>query len=107
MSREYRDFENLLDELLEDPNYAADYLSEALRLDDVETFLMSLKEVVRVHGDISAIAQKADLSRSTLYNMLGATTNPGIKTILSVLHAVGYDITITRRQPKRRQLRAR
>ncbi len=52
MSRKHRKFEELLDEFLEDPQFAADFLSDALQHEDVETFLMSLRDIVRVHGTI-------------------------------------------------------
>lgn len=106
MSRGHRKFQELLDEFLEDPQFAADFLSDALQHEDVETFLMSLRDIVRVHGSIAAIAEQADLSRGTLYNMFSATANPSLRSLLSVLNAVGYDLSVTRR-PKQRAARPR
>lgn len=93
----HRKFTQLLDQYLQDPTFAAEFLSEALEEDDFESFLLSLKDVVRVHGSITSIAQKAGMSRTTLYSMFSEKANPEIRTLLALLHALGYDLKVTKR----------
>ena len=86
MSKKYRKFTEVLDEMLQDPEFAADFLSEALEQEDFNTFLLSLKDVIRVHGSITDFAEKTEISRSTLYSLFSAKSNPELRTILTVLH---------------------
>ena len=105
MSRLNRNYTELLDEFLADPQFAADMLSDALQHEDVETFLLTLKDVLRTHGSITALADKANISRTTIYSMFSASTNPSLRTLLAVLHSAGYDLTVTRRQRPKHQRR--
>lgn len=93
----YRKFTELLDEYLKDEDFATQFLSQALEEEDFSTFLLSLKDVVRVHGSITSIAAKSKISRSTLYKLFSEKSNPELKTILSLLHTMGYDLRVTKR----------
>lgn len=93
----YRKFTELLDEHLKDEEFAAEFLSQALDEEDFSVFLTTLKDVIRVHGSISAISKKANISRSTIYKLFGEKGNPELKTILSLLHTLGYGLKVTKR----------
>jgi len=97
MNKKYRKFTELLDDFLKDEKFAADFLSQALEEEDFSTFLLSLKDVIRVHGTISAIAEKSKVSRSTIYKLFSEKSNPELKTILSLLHTIGYDLRVIKR----------
>lgn len=90
----YTDF---LDTLLKDEDFAAEFLSQALEEENFSTFLLSLKDVIRVHGSISLIAHKAHISRSALYKLFSEKSNPELKTIMALLHTLGYDLKVTKR----------
>jgi probable addiction module antidote protein len=94
-----RKFTDVLDAMLRDEQFAADFLSQALEEEDFATFLLSMKDVIRVHGTAKSIAEKAHISRTTLYKMCTANANPELKTILSLLHTLGYELRVTRRDP--------
>jgi probable addiction module antidote protein len=98
MTKKYRKFTQLLDEYLKDEKFAAEFLSQALEEEDFSTFLLSLKDVIRVHGSLSSIAEKCDISRSTLYNFLSKKANPEMKTILALLHVLGYELKVAKKQ---------
>lgn len=98
MKRRHRKFTEVMDEFLKDPGFAAEFLSDALEQEDFNTFLLSLKDVIRVHGSIKAFAEKTHISRSTLYTLFSSRANPELRTILMVLHALGYDLKVTRRE---------
>lgn len=99
MSGKFRKFTELLGEYLKDEKFVAEFLSQALEEKDFSTFLLSLKDVIRVHGTITEIAEKAKLSRSTVYKLFSERSNPELKTILSLLHTIGYDLRVTKRSP--------
>lgn len=103
MNRKNRNFTELLDEYLKDEQFAADFLSQALAEEDFATFLLSLKDVIRVHGTITSVAQKANLSRSTVYNLFSERSNPELKTVLSLLHTMGYELRVTKRRRRKSQ----
>lgn len=92
-----RKFTELLDEYLKDEEFAAEFLSQALEEEDFATFLLSLKDVIRVHGSITKVAEKAKISRSTIYKLFTEKSNPELKTILSLLHTIGYNLVVTKR----------
>lgn len=94
----YRKFTELLDTYLKDEDFAAEFLSQALEEKDFSTFLLSLKDVIRVHGSITTVAEQSNLSRSTVYKLFSEKTNPELRTILSLLHTLGYDLRVTKRQ---------
>src|SRR5205807_4735150 len=97
MAKPYRKFTQLLDDYLKDEKFAAEFLSQALQEEDFGTFLLSLKDIIRVHGSIKSIAEKCELSRSTLYNLFSEKANPEMKTILTLLHALGYELKVSKR----------
>lgn len=96
MSR-YRKFTELLDDYLKDEDFAAEFLSQALEEKDFSTFLLSLKDVIRVHGSITTVAEQSNISRSTIYKLFSEKSNPELRTILSLLHTLGYDLRVTKR----------
>jgi probable addiction module antidote protein len=95
--KKYRKFTELLDDYLKDEEFAAEFLSQALEEEDFATFLLSLKDVIRVHGTISSVAEKSKISRSTIYKLFSESSNPELKTILALLHTIGYDLRVTKR----------
>ena len=82
-------------EQLQDAEFAAEFLNEANEDDDPRTYLLALRKVVEARGGIAEVAERASLSRETLYRTLSARGNPTIKTLSSVLKATGLKITVT------------
>jgi len=81
-------------EALKDPAEAAAYLNAAIEDGDREVFLLALRNVAQAHGGMTSVANKAHLNRESLYRMLSKKGNPEIKSIFTVLHAVGLRLTI-------------
>ena len=82
-------------EQLKDAQFAAQYLNAASEDDDPKSYLTALRKVVDARGGIAAVAEKADLSRETLYRTLSARGNPTIKTLTMVLKATGLRIAVS------------
>lgn len=74
---------------LADAEFAAEYLNAANDDDDPKTYLMALRKVVEARGGMASVADKAELSRETLYRTLSVRGNPTIKTLTAVLKATG------------------
>jgi probable addiction module antidote protein len=84
--------ENFEDELKE-PGFAAAYLQYALD-DGTETFLIALREVAQANGGMSRLAEATALGRESMYKALSQDGNPKIKTVQSVLKALGLRLVI-------------
>jgi probable addiction module antidote protein len=81
-------------ESLKDRDEAAAYLNAAIEEGDRAVFLLALRNVVEANGGMAAIAEKADLSRESLYRMLSWRGNPEIKSLLSLLRVMGLKLSI-------------
>lgn len=98
MKNKFRSLEQLLDEYLENPDFAMSFLNQALADEDIEAFHLSLKDIIRVHGDITNLAEKARLSRGTIYNLMSGKGKAEMGTVLKLFHALGYSLTVTRKE---------
>lgn len=78
-------------EYLDSPEMIAAYLTEALESEDAALVAMAIGAVARAKG-MSAIAEKAGLSRENLYRALGGDAKPEFGTVMKVLHALGISL---------------
>jgi probable addiction module antidote protein len=76
----------------------AAYLTEAFEADDPAAIAMAIGAVARSQG-MSAVAEKAGLSRENLYRALGGDAKPEFATVLKVLRAMGIDLIAQPREP--------
>ena len=76
---------------LDSPEMVAAYLTEAFESDDPSAIAMAIGAVARSHG-MSAVAEKAGLSRENLYRALGGDAKPEFATVVKVLRALGIDL---------------
>lgn len=81
-------------ESLKDPCEAAEYLNAAIEEGDRALFLLALRNVAEANGGMAAIAEKASLSRESLYRMLSKKGNPEIRSLYTLLHAMGLRLAI-------------
>lgn len=95
----------VIEMLREDPTMAVDYLRTAFDELDEEggetAFLIALRHVVESQGGMAAVAEKAKVSRESLYRALSPKGNPTLRTMTAVIKATGihfHDLT-TPRQP--------
>lgn len=85
--------EGLLKEL-QDPDYASEYLAQALESRDQAVFLLALKDVVQACGGATAIAKQAQIQRESIYKTLSNRGNPRLTTLQGILKSVGLRITV-------------
>jgi probable addiction module antidote protein len=97
-SRSYQ--EDLLS-ALQDPDEAVEYLNAALEDGEPKVFLLALKDVVESHGGMSKLATSTSLNRENLYRMLSSKGNPELKSLRTLLRAMGMQLTV-RQLPRKR-----
>ena len=69
------------------------FLREMAKTGDTNDFIHALSTATRAKG-MSKIAKKMGVSRSSLYKSLSGETNPGFKTINSVVEALGLKLEV-------------
>jgi probable addiction module antidote protein len=80
------------------PHESADYLNHAFETSDIAEICKAIGVVAHRHN-ISDIAKKAGIKRSSLYRAFaGSPTHPNFKTVLSVLDAMGFQLHVTARR---------
>lgn len=89
--RAKRDYKtDLLRDLRDDSEYAAQYLSAAKK-DSKEAFLIALRDVAEARLGLSRIARAARVNRESLYRTLSAEGNPTLTTLDAVLGVLGFE----------------
>ena len=98
MKPKYRSLDDLLDEYLENPEFAMSFLNQALADEDLDAFKLSITDIIRAYGNISDLAKESNLSRGTLYKLMSGKGQIEINTIIKLIHALGYELTVTKRE---------
>jgi len=90
-----RNYHDELIKSLKDHDMAVAYLNAAIEEaesgeeDAQQALLLALRNVVEANGGFTAIAQKADLGRESLYKTLSLKGNPHLRTLTALFHALG------------------
>ena len=90
-------YEEGLLKALQDPNEAAEYLNasleEAIESDDIQLFLLALKDIAKAKG-MSRVAGLAKLNRESMYKMLSRNGNPEFGSLWNLLNTLGLKFAI-------------
>jgi probable addiction module antidote protein len=81
----------------------ADYMNRAFETSDVGTICNAIGDAIRLHN-ISDIAKKAGIERTSVYRAFGGRQSPNLLTVLSVLDAMGFQLKVTQRREHRARL---
>ena len=97
--RKYRTWEEIkLEHYKKNPKDIKGYLAVALeeyqKDGDEKAFLSALSFATKVHGGFSKLSQETGLNRENLYRSLSKHSNPRLSTIMQVLSALGFSLTI-------------
>lgn len=84
-----------LKEQLQDPGFAAEYLTAAAEDPEPILFLSALRKVAEAQG-MADVAKRAGIPRESLYRILSAKGNPRWSTLAPVVQATGLKITVVR-----------
>lgn len=77
---------------LADPESIALFMSDAFETGDAGYIAKAVGVVARAKG-MTELAKETGLSREQLYNSFSEKGNPTLKTMLTVMHALGLDLT--------------
>jgi probable addiction module antidote protein len=81
-------------ELRKDPEFAAEYLRAALEEGDPEILLIALRRLAEAQGGVAKVAKAAGIQRESLYRALSRQGNPRLTTLMAVIKAMGYKMTV-------------
>jgi len=87
-------YDEYLIESLKNPEEAAGYLNAALDDDDMEVFLLALRNVAQAQGGIGKLSQLSQKSRNSLYKTLSRKGNPYLESAQEILKALGFSLAI-------------
>lgn len=90
-----KDLSEIFRNELRDPEFAAGYLQAALEENDLDTFLLALRDIVQANDEIAKTVQETDFGREKLYKTLSESRNPQFSTLQAVLKSVGLKFSIT------------
>lgn len=89
-----KDMHESLDRDLQDPEYVAIYLNDALHEGSPEEFYLALRNVIRANEGMSQVAASTELGRESLYKALSESGNPQFSTVQKIVGALGLQISI-------------
>jgi len=82
---------------LQSPEYAIEYLNEALNEGSQEVFMMALRDGGKAKG-ISQIAKETNLNRESMYRMLSEKGNPNLSSLHQILNSLGLTLAIEKKE---------
>ncbi|MEO7145525.1 MAG: addiction module antidote protein [Bryobacteraceae bacterium] len=94
MPKRSTDYRSALLEDLRDPVETAHYLNAALG-DSEEMFLLALRDVAEAR-QIANVAERAGISRESVYRMLSPAGNPTYRNLIGILRAVEVEFAEVR-----------
>jgi probable addiction module antidote protein len=91
--------ERLIEELRADRKLARAYLMAAIEDDDPRVMLSALRTVVEARG-MARVADAAGMPRESLYRALSPKGNPRLSTLLAVIKAAGFRLSLTEQKKR-------
>ena len=77
-----------------DPSFAAEYLNSVLENGDQQEIMVALRRLADAFG-MKEIADAAGLNSKTLYRTLSPAGNPQLRSLQSILGAMGMRLAVT------------
>lgn len=90
----FRNLDEFIAEELDNPEFASDYLQDALEEGGIPLFLIALRQVVQHQKGLATVAQETGLGRESLYKTLSEQGNPHLSTVDKILKSVGMKIAV-------------
>ena len=86
---------SMIEDLRNDPEFAAEYLKAALEdSDEPQVLLIALRRLAEAKGGVARVAKRAGIKRESLYRALSERGNPRLSTLTAVMKAVGLKLTV-------------
>lgn len=96
-----RDYKEWLIQDLKDPKEAEAYLNAALEDPDPRVLLIALRDVAAAQGNMSAMAKRCGLHRTSLYRITSKRGNPSLESFLGLIRCLGLHLKLERRSRSR------
>ncbi|MDF5721653.1 MAG: hypothetical protein PUP91_14480 [Rhizonema sp. PD37] len=80
---------------LKDLEFAAGYLHATLKDNDLDTFLVALRDIVQANGTIAKTAQQAELGSESRFKTLFLEGNLEFSTLQAVFKSIGLQFSVT------------
>jgi len=85
----------IVQELRDDPEFAAEYLKAAIDdTDEPKVLLLALRQIAQAKGGLAKVAEAAGIKRESLYRALSRRGNPRLSTLVAVAKALGLKLTV-------------
>ena len=97
MSEKFSKFE--VYEFLDNDEIIAGYMEEVLKDGDPNLILSALGDIAKARG-MSSIAEKSGLGRESMYKALKPDAKPRFETIMKIIRAMGFTLSIKASPPK-------
>lgn len=89
--------ERLIEALHADRKLAREYLAAAIEDEDARVLLSALRTVAEARGMVR-VANAAGMSRESLYRALSPKDDPRLSTLLAVIKAAGFRLSLAERK---------
>lgn len=86
--------EATVNSLRRDPEFAAEYLTAVLADGNASELLLALRRLADAQGGVPALAQRAGMNPTSLYRTLSARGNPELRSVTSLLRALGLRLSV-------------
>lgn len=100
MAKSKNHFDAKVESFRDDPDYAAAYLNAVLEDGDQEELLETLRYMAESFGGVRELADNTNLNATTLYRTLSSKGNPELKSLTSILKAMGMRLAVQPLQPQ-------
>ncbi len=86
--------EELVESLRKDPQFATEYLNSVLEDGDQKEVMLAMRRIAEAFGGVSELAKRTQLHAKTLYRTLSPQGNPELKSLTTMLKAMGMRIAV-------------
>lgn len=89
----FTSFQKYLIERLQDPKFAALYLTDAIKEGDVDSFLLAVRDIIEARGGMGKASKGLpNIHRVSLYKALSKNGNPLFSTMIDILDSLGFGL---------------
>lgn len=85
-------------EALRSQEFATKVLQDAIEKlaedGDSESFLLTLRNLTKVQGGMSALSKRVGINRQNLYRTFAKTGNPKFRSLSTILRGLGYRLSV-------------
>ena len=86
--------EATVESLRKDPKFAVEYLNAVLQDGDEQELMVAMRRIADAMGGVPQLANKTKLNATTLYRTLSKKGNPELKSMTSMLKAMGLRLAV-------------